>query len=1625
MKKTTIAIVITFIFIFSSHSVETCGAGMENGYSVFEIEIPDPLFNILPPTGEISSNIVDQFSDQTTVFTENFGQLDNDEVLFYNRAGDVWFTADGVFFELSEYAGNMGHGSGVRGRCGVMDQEPQSHTPTHSQTPAPTHSQTHAQKYECVMLKLEFIGANQVLPVGRIRSSWNNNYFYGNDSTKWCTDVPNFAEVWFFNLYEKIDLRYYNSERGLKYDFILHPGADLRDIQLCFQGMSTLSLDQNGDLLISTPIGYIKDNKPVIYQSINGIKTEIKGGFKLLNRNCYTFDIMENYNLCYPLIVDPLLEYSTYLGGGSTDIGYSISIDKLGNSYVTGKTYSSTFPTTPGVYNRTYSGSYDIFVSKLNHNGSQLIFSTYLGGNHNDYAYDITLEPNGNSFITGTTRSADFPVTQNAYDTSKNSGYSPFVAKLNHNGSKLIYSTFVHGSSSSGDEGQAIAIDSLGNAYVAGITSSNDFDTTTGAFDTGYNGLGDGFVFKLNQTGQKLVYSTYIGGTNLDNCFDISVDATGNVYVTGETSSKDFPNTTGAFDNSLNGSYDGFILKLNQTGKGVIYSTYIGGSSDDHGYSLAIDSKGNALITGETNSMDFPTTTGAKDQSYNGNVDAFVLNLNYSGDYLRFSTFIGGNSIDRAYALTLDAAGNVYVTGTTVSSDFPLTPDAYNDVLNGYDIFLTKLSNDGSNLLYSTLMGGALTEYVEGIAVDSFGGVYVIGSTSSSNFPVTDEGYDNKYAGNWDAVIFKFSFKPKLGITSLELLRSNILTAKAYSRLDKYTFRVCVIHSGNTTDLKDVYLTLDPQGADIELHWNKTINSFVKNNDPNGYVSLEPSSVVSNNMMMWTIDFDVTFNWNYPDEYMHDVQVYATSTSLPTAWYNGTDFYQVETDLEFEGEMVIKNENNESLYNYSIVGGETKIFISGLKVVYENTIDIYPAGQEFNIALEDNFGNFWNESPDQGEEIKLEVILPKVTATTGYKLILTITGVPDNCIVGNRSFILRIDSNNVVFLNITPFETTWNIDKDVLVELNITDIGGSVVDGKSVMRSTSMDNGSIWSEWEQIIGLKSATHLDVRERVRFEEGVINLIKWRAADLVGNGPVESEPHRILIDTEPVQFSDPWPSYDDVSKSEVVEFGITISDETSGVNASSIQYSKSLDNGKTWTVWSTIQGMENGRVVYLHINDTFLNGTNNMVKWRACDIAGNGPRISPLYLINVNTWVPQDIPKVNLISPPSGIKINTTNTTLIWELEGTKSVNGNVTYDIYFDIFSPPELFLWNYNNTSYTKTGLQFGVIYYWRVVPKLVETGTFGICRSGVWWFEVEQEKSVVPPIEDIINISISGINSISMYQGENKNIELLISNNGKNSILFKLSFETGELLRYIELDDYSPINLSEGSTMNRNLLINLPETAKTGVFKLAIKAILLDAQEPELASYELTVDIKARSEQNNNNTKPPPIINGTDKNGTDGGNAEFGLFELVLYSGIIGVIIIILIIIVFMIIRKRKADFANKFRQMGGHTIKPSTHYAPVVTIGDAHSKLEPVLGQLRTTNIVQQIVPSNANAPMGPKLPLVPQGSTQGSQQALGGSTSSISPTPVQVQTTLQMPHAIQKPQLPPADKEKIEDK
>jgi hypothetical protein len=699
MLRTTGILKTALFFLTALSAISTCAAAENNSK-----------INANRIDAATRDSIAKSYGNLPLSFEANNGQMD-DAVKFLSKGNGYTLFLTSIEAVLSLRRGSL------------KDKE-------HIVNPNPEADESKPVSKDVIRLKL--IGANSNSKItGLDELQGKSNYFIGNDPAKWRTDVTNYAKVKIEDVYRGIDLIYYGNQRQLEYDWIVKPGADPKSIRFAVEGNVDLKVDLHGNLILSEK-SELRLNKPFIYQEIAGSHEEIAGRYILHGTREVGFQL-DRYDISQPLVIDPILSYSTYLGGSHQDIGNGIAVDSSGNAYVVGTTGSTNFPTKNPIQ-ASSGGSNDTFVTKLSASGNELVYSTFLGGSGGEEGIGIAVDSSGNAYVAGSTSSTNFP-TLNPIQASYAGGGDVYVAKLNASGNALVYSTFLGGSS--WDDGHGIAVDSSGNAYVTGLTYSTNFPMLN-PLQASNGGLDDVFVTKLNASGSALVYSTYLGGSHQDaGIGGIAVDSSGNAYVTGMTISTNFP-TANPFQASRGGgTYDAFVTKLNASGSELIYSTYLGGGYDDIGQGIAVDSSGNAYVTGNTGSSDFPMANPLESCTSNR---AFVTKLNTSGSELVYSTCLGTYV---GYGIAVDSSGNAYVTGLKSSSGASVA-------------FFTKLNASGNELVYSTYLGGSGDEYAYGIAVDSSGNAYVTGFTTSTDFPTADP-FQASYGGSYDAFVTKIT----------------------------------------------------------------------------------------------------------------------------------------------------------------------------------------------------------------------------------------------------------------------------------------------------------------------------------------------------------------------------------------------------------------------------------------------------------------------------------------------------------------------------------------------------------------------------------------------------------------------------------------------------------------------------------------------------------------------------------------------------------------------------------------------------------------------------------------------------------------------------------------------------
>ena len=643
------------------------------------------------------------------------------------------------------------------------------------------------------VLRMRLLGANATAAfTSESEMAGKRNYISGKRPEKWHTNVPTFGRVTQHQTYAGIDLTYYGNQGQLEYDFIIQPGADPQVIHLGVQGGDKVRTDADGNLLVTMSGGEIRFQKPFAYQQNGAEKTVVAADYVLKGKDVVGFHL-GNYDPRRELIIDPILSYSTYLGGSNIDGANSIAVAPDKTAFIAGGTFSTDFPTAgthPLQPNHGGSDDFskDAFVAKLSADGMTVLYATYLGGARTDFANGIAVDNAGEAFVVGTTISDDFPVTFGSFNTecggdgkcgaTFNTGglivENGFICKLNAAGSALIYSAYI--GEYENVEALGVAVDQDQNAYVTGHTEDNflptvtitppnvgppNFPITFNAFQPFFGGgTNDAFVMKISATGLSILYSSYLGGLDEDSGHGIAVDLQHNAYVTGLTYSTNLPLVTQV--QSLNGGAgDGFVAKVNtNTNSGaLIFSSYVGGAGLDQSNAVAVDGAGDTYITGVTNSTSL-ATAGVSQPLNGGQGDAFVAKYSTSqgSPALVYFTYLGGTKADSGGGIAVDSAGNAYVAGTTVSTDFKTTADAFQKTYGGgnADAFIAKLDPAGATLLYASYLGGTNTESGNAIAIDSDDppGAYVAGQTCSPDFPLSNPAQAS-YGGKSQSLVWR------------------------------------------------------------------------------------------------------------------------------------------------------------------------------------------------------------------------------------------------------------------------------------------------------------------------------------------------------------------------------------------------------------------------------------------------------------------------------------------------------------------------------------------------------------------------------------------------------------------------------------------------------------------------------------------------------------------------------------------------------------------------------------------------------------------------------------------------------------------------------------------------------
>lgn len=611
-----------------------------------------------------------------------------------------------------------------------------------------------------------------------------SHYLRGNDPRHWQTGVPHFGRVLAEQVYPDVDLVFHGLQRQLEYDFVVAPGADPAQIRMVFEGADAIELDRQGRLILHTAAGDLVQPPPVVYQEGKGRRQRVAGRY-VLNASREVGFQLGRYDRGRPLVIDPVLVYSTFLGGSGQENGNGIAVDAAGQVVVAGSTTSLTFPGVgAGSIQPANAGGFeDAFVTKLDADGTSILFSTFLGGDRSDIAYDVGLDAAGNIYVVGTTQSTAFPgVGPGSLQPALGSITSDaFVVKLDPTGSAFLYATYLGGSGS--EDAIRMAVDGPGNAYVTGSTSSASFPGVgPGSLQPVNAGGTDGFVTQIDPSGTAILYSTFLGGSGGEFPSGIAIDGAGHAYVQGSTSSVTFP---GVGPGSLQpvpggGGIDSFVAKLAPGGTAIVFATFLGGSGFEGNGGIGVDAAGAVYVTGFTTSAVFPGIgPGSILSTHSGGADVFVTKLQPAGNAIAYSTFLGGSAEeDNPFALAVDATGRATVGGLTGSTNFPGVPGIPILGSSG-DGFVTQLDPAGTRILFSAFLGGLGEGAVTGLATDGAGNVYATGGTSAPDFTGVGPGsLQPANAGGFDAFVTKID--AGLAITTVPTLSQWGLIALAF-----------------------------------------------------------------------------------------------------------------------------------------------------------------------------------------------------------------------------------------------------------------------------------------------------------------------------------------------------------------------------------------------------------------------------------------------------------------------------------------------------------------------------------------------------------------------------------------------------------------------------------------------------------------------------------------------------------------------------------------------------------------------------------------------------------------------------------------------------------------------------
>lgn len=818
-------------------------------------------------------------------------------------------------------------------------------------------------------LDMELLNANPDTRVIALdEEAFYKNYYLSHCKTG-ILNIKSYKKLLYTNIYPNIDMVIYSIDNNMKYDFIIHPGGNIKDIKMHFTGAQEIKITKEGKLQVYTPFGFIQENAPLTYQEF-GNKREVINSAFIKDNNTVCFSI-GNYDRKKTITIDPTRQWATFIGGNSDDWVFGSTADKTGNIYLSGFTNSTNLPSTSGAYQSTYGGSQDAFLAKINSNGSP-IWITYYGGNSADDGRSVSIDNNGGIFLNGFTRSTNFPVSTGAFQTSHAGGtLDAFLVKFNNNGSRQ-WATYYGGSGD--DYGVELTTDSKANIIMCGFTSSTNFPVNSGAFQTSYaGGSNDAFAVKLNSSGIRQ-WATYYGGSGDDRFYAVTSDTSDNYYLNGFTSSTNFPVSSSAYQSTKAGANDLGLVKFNNSGSRQ-WATYYGGSGDDLLFAAKFSNDNNLYLTGLTKSSNFPVSSGAFQTSNAGGTnDGFLLKFSSSGSRI-WATYFGGSGQDDGYRMAIDNSGMINIAGYTLSTNFPVTSNAFQSSYGGgaRDAYLI-IFNSGGSRYYSTYYGGNDDDYSAGISVDSLNNIYLAGSAYSTNLPITTGAYQTTKAGGNDLFLVKFSpDKPVVTVSGPltfcdgdSVLLSTAIPYSAYQWSHGPTSRsVTIKKSGKyvvtVKDANNVTTTSDT--VEVKINLKPKANFTFINNCQGKLIYLYDSSIIASGTLTYAWDLgdgrkstlkDIATIYSNPGIYNVKLVVTSNNGCIDSITKTISVFANPKADFTVSN-MVCKGAS-VSLNNTSIIPANTNVsyfwnFGDGNSSTQVSPVHTYLTEGTFNIKL--------------------------------------------------------------------------------------------------------------------------------------------------------------------------------------------------------------------------------------------------------------------------------------------------------------------------------------------------------------------------------------------------------------------------------------------------------------------------------------------------------------------------------------------------------------------------------------------------------------------------------------------------------------------------------------------------